>query len=89
MSPEYAVSLARRTVKEVAKLPPKVRGQISGRIDQLRENPRPHDSRRLVGREKGYRVDVGEYRVLYDVDDPARRVTVWRVKHRKDACRNL
>ena len=89
MSPEYAVSLTRRAVKEVAKLPPKARGQITGRIDELRDNPRPHDSRRLVGREKGYRVDVGEYRLLCDVDDSGRRVTVWRVRHRKDVYRNL
>jgi len=52
-------------------------------------NPRPHDSKRLVGRGKGYRLDAGEYRILYDVDDPARLVAVWRVKHRKDVYRNV
>jgi len=89
MSPRYAVSLTRRTVKEIARLPPKVRGQIRGRLDELGADPRPHDGRRLIGRQKGYRLDVGEYRLLYDVDDNARLVTVWRVKHRKDAYRNL
>lgn len=89
MSPEYAVSLTRTAVKEIARLPPKARGKIGGRLDELGTNPRPHDARRLVGRAKGYRLDVGEYRLLYDVDDPARLVTVWRVKHRKDVYRNL
>lgn len=89
MSPEYTVSLTRAAVKEIARLPPKIRGQIDRRLDELRTTPRPHDARRLVGRGKGYRLDVGEYRILYDVDDPARLVVIWRVKHRKDVYRNL
>jgi mRNA interferase RelE/StbE len=89
MSPQYAVKLTRPAVKETGRLAPKIRGQIAGRLEELAANPRPRDARRLVGREKGYRVHVGEYRILYDVDDPARLVIVWRVKHRKDAYRNL
>ena len=89
MSPDYAVKLTRPAVKEIGRLAPKIRGQIDGRLDELAINPRPHDARRLAGREKGYRVHVGEYRILYDVDDSARLVIVWRVKHRKDVYRNL
>jgi len=89
MTAAFAVKLTRAAVKEIARLTPKVRGQIAGRLDELETNPRPHDARRLVGKEKCYRLDVGEYRLLYDVDDAARLVTVWRAKHRKDAYRNL
>lgn len=89
MSPEYEVKLTRTATKEIVRLPPKIRGQIDGRLEELRMNPRPHDSKRLVGRGKGYRLDAGEYRILYDVDDPPRLVAVWRVKHRKDVYRNV
>jgi mRNA interferase RelE/StbE len=89
MSSEYAVGLTRAAIKEIARLPPKIRGQIDRRLEELRVNPRPHDSQRLVGRTKGYRLDMGEYRILYDVDDTARVVAVWRVRHRKDVYRNL
>jgi mRNA interferase RelE/StbE len=55
----------------------------------LETNPRPQDVRRLHGVERGYRVDSGEYRIIYEIDDAERRVVVRVVKHRKDVYRNL
>jgi mRNA interferase RelE/StbE len=89
VSPEYAVKLTRTAVKEIGRLPPKIRSQIEGRLEALATHPRPHDAKRLVGRRRGYRLDAGEYRILYDIDDSGRVVAVWRVKHRKDVYRNL
>jgi len=45
--------------------------------------------RRLHVVERGYRVDSGEYRILYEIDDAERRVVVRVVKHRKDVYRSL
>jgi mRNA interferase RelE/StbE len=40
-----------------------------------------------IGRREGYRLRVGDYRILYEIDDSARKVIVYRVKHRLEAYR--
>ncbi len=49
-------------------------------------SPRAHGSQKLTG-DEGYRVRVGDYRILYRVDDPTRTVFIYRVKHRREAYR--
>ncbi len=51
-----------------------------------RENPRPQNAKRLKGR-TDYSLRVGVYRILYDIEDESKVVTVYRVKHRQDAYR--
>ncbi len=89
MTSAYDVKLTRSVVRQVGRLQAKIRSQIDRRFEELKSNPRPHDSELLVGRGKSYRIDSGEYRILYDVDDEIRLVAVWRVRHRKDVYRNL
>ncbi len=89
MTSAYDVKLTRSVVRQVGRLQAKIRSQIDRRFEELKSNPRPHDSKRLVGRGKSYRIDSGEYRILYDVDDEIRLVAIWRVRHRKDVYRNL
>ncbi|WP_404980599.1 type II toxin-antitoxin system RelE family toxin [Carboxydichorda subterranea] len=50
------------------------------------DNPRPPGVRKLTGRD-GWRLRVGDYRVIYDVDDESRRVTVLHIGHRRDVYR--
>jgi mRNA interferase RelE/StbE len=89
MSSRYEVVVLRPAEKEIRRLAPKIRRQILEKLVGLETNPRPQDVRRLHGVERGYRVDSGEYRILYEIDDAERRVVVRVVKHRKDVYRNL
>ena len=89
MSSRYEVVVLRPAEKEIRRLAPKIRRQILEKLVGLETNPRPQDVRRLHGVEWGYRVDSGEYRILYEIDDAERRVVVRVVKHRKDVYRNL
>ena len=73
-----SVRVLRRAVKDMANL-------LKG-YDRLERNPRPSDAKRLRGT-TDYSLRVGTYRVLYDIDDKSRVVTVYRVKHRRDAHR--
>ena len=57
------------------------------RIDELRLTPRQRGVRQVVGGERTYRLRVGVYRVIYQVDDASRLMTVLHVRHRKDAYR--
>ncbi len=85
----YTLRIERRVVKAVSSFPPKARRQIASRLRDLPRDPRPHDSRAIQGLANTFRIDVGEYRVVYDIDYGSRVVTVWRIRHRKDVYRNL
>ena len=61
--------------------------QILRLIDDLSENPFPNQSRKLRGSESSYRIRIGDYRVIYTVDPHARRITVFHVRHRREAYR--
>jgi mRNA interferase RelE/StbE len=89
MISRYEVVVLRPAEKEIRRLAPKIRRQILEKLVGLEINPRPQDVRCLHVVERGYRVDSGEYRILYQIDDAERRVVVRVVKHRKDVYRNL
>ena len=58
--------------------------RIIKKIRGLAREPRPAGCLKLTG-EEGYRIRVGDHRVLYRIDDPSKRIYLYRVKHRKDA----
>lgn len=82
----YSVRILRRAIKDIADLPKGYARLASQHIDRLGENPRPPDAKKLRGT-ADYSLRVGVYRILYDVDDESRIVTVYRVKHRREAYR--
>ena len=82
----YSVRILRRAIKDIADLPEGYTRLVGERIDRLRENPRPPGAKKLRG-SRDYSLRVGVYRILYDIDDNARIVTVYRVKHRREAYR--
>jgi mRNA interferase RelE/StbE len=59
---------------------------IKKRILILSENPRPFGCKKLT-KEDGYRVKTGDFRILYRIDDQAKEVIIYRVKHRREAYR--
>ena len=62
--------------------------RIEGRaIDGLSGNPRPPGVRKLVGHESLYRIRVGQYRVVYDIDDQGRSIRITRIRHRREVYR--
>ena len=82
----YSVRVLRVALKDIEDLPRDYVRLVSQHIDQLAQNPRPPGAIKLQG-ESGYRVRVGVYRVLYDIDDKEQVVVVYRVKQRREAYR--
>jgi len=82
----YSLLILPRAQKELAKLPASEYERVRDAIRSLAEAPRPPGSLKLSGRE-GWRIRVGDYRVLYDVDDKNQTVTVQHVGHRRDVYR--
>jgi len=68
------------------RLPPEVFARVDGKIRGLGEDPRPPGAEKLRGKE-GWRIRVGDYRVIYEIDDRSREVMIYRVQHRKDIYR--
>jgi mRNA interferase RelE/StbE len=87
MQARYEVRLERGAARAWNALTPKEHGQIGRRLHALAENPRPPGSRKLSGELEGYRLAAGEFRILYEVDDKAKIVTVYRIAPRAIAYR--
>ena len=53
----------------------------------LYDNPRPYNSKKLVGGGSKWRIRVGNYRILYEIDERMQVVRVYRIAHRKEVYR--
>ncbi len=82
----YSIEVRRQAIKDLKDVPADYAKLIAKHIDLLEQNPRPSDSKKLKG-DAGFSLRIGTYRVLYDIDDQARKVTIYRVKHRREAYR--
>ena len=82
----YQVSILRRAQKSLADLPGKDYQRVRNSIRNLGEEPRPSGCSKLSGR-SGWRIRIGNYRVIYEIDDQERVVTVLDVGHRRDIYR--
>ena len=84
---DYAIYILRRAQRELAKLPRGIYERIRDSIRSLAQNPRPPGCIKLKGRE-GWRIRVGDYRLIYEIDDRQQIVTVLHIGHRRDVYRN-
>ena len=80
---EYEVFILRRVQKQLADLPKQNYSRVRDLIISLATEPRPAGCKKLTARE-GWRVRSGVYRVVYEIDDRQRRVTILDIGHRKD-----
>jgi mRNA interferase RelE/StbE len=85
----YRLRIRPAAVRDLRNLAPNLLSRIDARIQDLAENPRPRGTERLRGPQDGFRVRVGDYRILYDVDDGQQLVIIGRVRHRRDVYRGL
>ena len=83
----YQVEIAPAAQRDFKRLPLEVIRKVDAEIVGLEQTPRPQGCAKLGGSEDEYRVRVGDYRVLYVIDDKAKRVTIAHVRHRRDAYR--
>ena len=82
----YRLLIKPSAVEELEALPRKDRRRVAIRLRELSDEPRPPGCEKLTGREL-YCLRQGSYRVLYDVVDPDRTVTIIKIGHRRDVYR--
>lgn len=81
----YSLRILPSARKELESLHDPMLRRVATALRSLAEDPRPHGSRKLVGTDADFRVRIGDYRIIYEVDDVSRAVTVYRIRHRRDA----
>ena len=81
---DYSIVFASSAEKQLSSLPVEIRSRIDPKIDSLANNPRPPGCVKLKGDKNGWRIRVGDYRVIYSIDDSSQTVDVTKVGHRRD-----
>ena len=80
----YSLAFKRSVSKDLRSIPEEHVTRILQRIEQLQTAPRPPGCEKLSGQER-YRLRQGVYRIIYEIADDARTVTVVKIAHRREA----
>jgi mRNA interferase RelE/StbE len=80
----YSLEIKPSAGKELDALSDALFARIDRKIVTLADNPRPAGCKKLRGYKDQWRIRVGDYRILYTIDDAEKRVDITRVAHRKD-----
>jgi mRNA interferase RelE/StbE len=87
--PTYQLNIKRSFEKDLRRLPDHVVERILKKLDALVDDPFPSGVDKIEGSERSYRVRVGDYRIIYAVDNEKKTITLFYARHRKDVYRNL
>lgn len=85
----YRIEFKPSAGKALAALPKPTQKRLLGRIEGLKDNPTPEGSKKLKGLEDLYRIRIGDYRVVYEVQGDVLLVLVVRIGHRRDVYRGV
>ena len=85
----YQLEVKRSAAKEMWGLSKDIFRRIVAAIDKLAQDPLPSGCTKLVGHDSLYRIRVGDWRVVYEVNEVEERITVLAVKHRREIYRDF
>jgi len=85
----YSVILKPAVEKDLRSLPRKMLARIFERFEALENEPLPRQSLKLEGADELYRVRVGDYRIIYEVNHEKKQITIHHVRHRREVYRGL
>lgn len=83
----YRVEFAKPAAKDLRAIDRKWIPKILAAVDGLQLDPRPSGCKKLIGSDFTYRIRIGDYRVVYEIEDDVLVVLVVRVRHRRDVYR--
>jgi mRNA interferase RelE/StbE len=84
----HNVLLTKSAIKELDKLPERQRKRIVDHLIEIGANPRGRGAQKLKGRPE-YKMRVGNFRIVYGIDDDHSEVTVYLIDDRKDIYKRL
>jgi mRNA interferase RelE/StbE len=80
----YSVEVKPPARKELEALPNNMLARVIQKIESLGEAPRPAGCKKLKGYKDQWRVRVGDWRMVYIIDDAAKLISVTRIAHRRE-----
>ncbi len=80
----YEVRITKRANKELLELAEEVAKRIFKAIYNLSTEPRPNGCKKLKGADNEYRLRIGDYRILYLIEDSIRIVEIFKIGHRRN-----
>jgi len=83
----YKVVFIRSARRELEKLPSQISNRILQKIELLEKEPRPKGCKKLQSPENLWRIRIGDYRVIYSINDKKQQIKIWIIRHRSDAYR--
>lgn len=83
----YDIFLERRAERDLKALSAEEFHRIVATIQALAGSPRPSGCRKISESKSDWRIRVGPYRIIYEIDDKARAIRVMRVRHRREVYR--
>jgi mRNA interferase RelE/StbE len=81
----YQITFSRSARKELQKLEDALLHKIFLKIENLTTNPKPVGCRKLQSYEDLWRIRIGDYRVLYSINETEKQIDIIAVRHRKEA----
>ncbi len=82
--PSYKVTIVRSARKELEALDSQIIKRIFPKLEDLAVNPRPSGCAKLQGENVLWRIRVGDYRIVYLINDKKHLIDIIRIRHRKD-----
>jgi mRNA interferase RelE/StbE len=82
--PAYQVLLSKSARKQLNTLPLFIHNKIVEDIAALAETPRPTSCKKLKSQKNAWRIRIGDYRIIYEIEDKQLRILVIAIGHRKD-----
>jgi mRNA interferase RelE/StbE len=83
----YRIEFVKQAVKQFKALPNQEQQRLKPKIDALAKEPRPTGVVKLSGQDELYRIRVGNYRVIYNIEDNQLLILVVKIGHRRDVYR--
>ena len=88
--PKYALEIAKSVERDLRKIPVNMHEVFFSEIENLVANPFPESRyKKLKGTKQSFRLRAGNYRILYEVDPSVMLITIYRIRHRKEAYKNM
>jgi mRNA interferase RelE/StbE len=83
----YQLALGRVAKRDLQRLDKVWQRHVAKHLQALIDAPRPSGVVKLRGAENEWRIRVGDYRIIYEIDDDKRLVTILRIRHRRQVYR--
>ena len=80
----YKILIRRSAEKELRRIGPEKISQLAEKIKALSENPRPSAAKMLQGEDRHWRLRVGDYRVVYGINDTDLSMMIIKIGHRRE-----